>query len=122
MKKYIKPLSLASTPINKITTPQLEVMLTDMKAVLVEAVMDGETVVTPEIALTYGQFLQTVVDFLIIAFSIFFVLRIMVNAQKKFEALTKKAEEVAPVEEAPAEPEVTELTLLTEIRDLLNKQ
>jgi len=29
-EKYIKPLSLASTPINKITTPQLEVMLTDM--------------------------------------------------------------------------------------------
>ena len=42
------------------------------------------------------------------------------NAQKKLEALRKKEEEV--IEEAPAEPAETELSVLKEIRDKLNAQ
>ena len=57
--------------------------------------------------LAYGQFIQNIIDFLIIAFCIF----LMIKAMNKM----KKEEPVAP--EAPAGP--TQEELLTEIRDLL---
>ena len=64
--------------------------------------------------LAYGTFIQNVVDFLIVAFCIFCVIKAINVATKK------KAEEPAP---APAEPEPTkEEVLLTEIRDLLAKK
>ena len=58
----------------------------------------------------YGQFIQNIIDFLIIAFCIFLML-------KGINKLTRKKEEPAP--EAPAGP--TQEELLTEIRDLLKK-
>ena len=58
----------------------------------------------------YGSFLQNVVDFLIIAFVIFMMIRAMNNLKKK--------EEAAPA--APPEPS-DEVKLLTEIRDSLSK-
>ncbi|MBQ1184060.1 MAG: large conductance mechanosensitive channel protein MscL [Clostridia bacterium] len=78
------------------------VQLSDMQVILQPEIIDEvtEEVTQAEIALKYGNFLQMVIDFLIIAFSIFVILRIMMNAQKKLESLKKK--EV--VEEAPAEP------------------
>lgn len=90
----------------------------DAKWVIEAAVMDGETVVTPEVALTYGVFIQTIIDFLLIALSIFIFLKIILAAKSKFE---KKEEEIA--EEAPAEEhkETTE-DILSEIRDLLKNK
>lgn len=78
------------------------VQLSDMQCILQPEIVDEVTneVIQAEIAIKYGNFLQMVIDFLIIAFSIFVILRIMMNAQKKLESLKKK--EV--VEEAPAEP------------------
>ncbi|MFK8067173.1 MAG: large conductance mechanosensitive channel protein MscL [Gammaproteobacteria bacterium] len=58
--------------------------------------------------LNYGSFIQTAIDFLIIAFAIFMMIKMMNNAKKE------------EVEEAPAEPSAEE-ALLTEIRDLLKK-
>lgn len=63
--------------------------------------------------LAYGNFIQNTIDFLIIAFCVF----LMVKGMMK---LTKKKEE-APEPEAPAEPSAEE-KLLTEIRDLLKAQ
>ena len=64
--------------------------------------------------LAYGQFIQNIIDFLIIALCIFCMVK-AINAASK-----KKEEEPAP---APAEPEPTkEEVLLTEIRDLLAKK
>jgi large conductance mechanosensitive channel len=60
------------------------------------------------VTLNYGSFVQTVVDFAIIAFAIFMMIKTM-NA-------LKKKEEVKPA--APPQPSAEE-TLLTEIRDLL---
>ena len=116
---------IVSSLVADIITPLIalitgDVALTDLKWVFREAVVDSAGIVTtPEVALLYGNFLQTVLDFLIIAFSIFIILRLMMTAQKKMESLKKKKEEEeAAAEEVAAE---TELSLLTEIRDLLKK-
>jgi len=86
----------------------------DLKAVLKDAVMEGEEVVQEAVTWNYGAFLQNVIDFLIIALAIFFI----VKAIAKMSELRKKEEE------APApDPEPTaEEKLLTEIRDLLKNQ
>ena len=61
----------------------------------------------------YGQFIQNIVDFLIVAFCIFLML-------KGINKMNRKKEEPAPAPEAPAGP--TQEELLAEIRDLLKKQ
>ena len=65
---------------------------------------------SPAVVIAYGKFAQTLIDFAIIAFVIFMVVRV-VNA-------LKKNEEAAP--SVPAAPS-PEQVLLTEIRDLLRK-
>ena len=58
--------------------------VTDWKWVIREAVLDAEgAVVTAENALTYGNFIQTVIDFLIIAFTVFVALRVFTKLQGK---------------------------------------
>jgi large conductance mechanosensitive channel len=67
------------------------------------------------VAIKYGVFINTILDFLIIAFAIFLVVKAM---NKAMEA-TKKAEEEAPA--APPEPSKEE-ELLTQIRDALQSR
>lgn len=78
-----------------------------------EATADGVAAVE-EVAINYGLFIQNIVDFLIIALSIFVALRVVMKFMKK----EKEAEE-AP---APAPAPTPEETLLTEIRDILKSQ
>ncbi|MGM9551559.1 MAG: large-conductance mechanosensitive channel protein MscL [Clostridia bacterium] len=95
------------------------IKFTDLKWVLSPQVVDEVTgeVTKAEIALTYGNLIQNVVDFLLIALSIFVVIRIVTKASEKL----RKQEEAVPESEEPAGP--TQEELLTEIRDLLkNKQ
>ena len=102
-----------------------KVTLTDLKWVINPAVTDAAGNITQaETALTYGNFLQSIIDFLIFAFSIFVVIRLMMKAQEKMESLTKKEKEEEKKEEAPAEEkeEETELAILKEIRDLMKKE
>ena len=63
--------------------------------------------------LKYGNFIQNTVDFLIVAFCIFIML-------KGINKLNRKKEEPAPAPEAPKGP--TQEELLAEIRDLLKKK
>lgn len=111
---------IVSSLVADIVTPLISLLtgsvnLTSLKAVLKEAVLEGGEVVKEEIAITYGNFIQSIIDFLLIALSIFIVLRIIMKAEKKLEELKKKeAEEAA--EEAPAE---TELSVLKEIKEML---
>lgn len=84
---------------------------------------DWKWVITPaageaaENALYYGNFIHMIINFLIIAFSIFVTLKVVLAFQSHFES--KKLEENE--EDVPAAP--TEAELLMEIRDLLkNKQ
>jgi large conductance mechanosensitive channel len=85
----------------------------NLKVVLAEATMNGDTAV-PEVAISYGMFINTIITFLIVAFCIFLV----VKGYNKMKESMEKKEEEAPA--APPEPSKEEL-LLTEIRDLLKK-
>jgi large conductance mechanosensitive channel len=85
------------------------VNFTDLTFVMKEAVKEGDTLL-PAVTINYGSFLQTIIDFVIIGFCIFMVL-------KAYER-TKKPE--APKPEAPKGPSTEQL--LAEIRDLLAKK
>ena len=85
-----------------------------LKYVIQEAVMEGEAVKVEEVAVRYGSFIQTIIDFVIIAFAIFMVIRGM-NRMKR------KEEEAPAAPPAPPEPSKEEL-LLAEIRDELRKR
>ena len=107
---------IVSSFVEDILMPPIGVLLggvnfSDLKIVFKQAVMDGENVVTPEVALRYGNFIQVVFDFLIIAFAIF----MLIKAVNKFN---KKKEEAPAAPEAPP----ADVQLLTEIRDLLQKK
>ena len=68
--------------------------------------------------LTYGNFISAVINFLILAFVVFWIVRIL----NKLTEAAKKEEEEAPAEEpAPPAPSAEEV-LLTEIRDLLKEK
>ena len=102
---------IVSSFVNDVLMPPLGIVIggvdfKDLSMVLQEAAGEAEAV-----TMNYGMFLQTVIDFVIIAFAIFMVIRAM-NSMKKKE------------EDKPAEPPKpsTEETLLTEIRDLLRNR
>ena len=88
------------------------VNFTELKVVLKEAVMENGAEVAPAVTLNYGNFLQVVFDFIIVAFAIFLMVKGM-NALNR-----KKAKDEAPA--APPAPPA-DIQLLTEIRDLLKK-
>ena len=99
---------IVSSFVNDVLMPPIGMMMggvdfNDLAVVLKEASGDVAAV-----TLNYGSFIQTVVDFLIIAFAIFMVIRAMNKMKKK--------EEEKPAE--PAKPSA-EVQLLTEIRDAL---
>ena len=96
------------------------------KLVLKEAVLDAEgAVVTAEVAMNFGLFLSTIVDFLITAFAVFCVIKVINGMRAKAEAMKKQEEEAAAAEPetppAPPEPS-SEEKLLMEIRDLLKER
>lgn len=83
-----------------------------LNIVLKDAVMNGEEVVAPAVTLGIGTFLTTVIDFILVAFVIF----LMIKTINRFH---KKKEE-DPKPEEPKGPSTEEL--LAEIRDLLKEQ
>lgn len=82
----------------------------------IPATEEGQAAVE-EVAVHYGTFIQNIVDFFIIAFSIFVAIRVTVKFQEKW----KKDEEAAPAPEPEPAPSKEEV-LLGEIRDLLKQQ
>jgi large conductance mechanosensitive channel len=101
---------IVSSFVNDVLMPPIGMALggvdfSDLAMTLKEASGDAAAV-----TLNYGSFIQTVVDFIIIAFAIFMVVKGMNSLKKK--------EEAAPP--PPPKPSAEE-TLLTEIRDLLKK-
>lgn len=109
---------IVTSVVNNIIMPPIGVLtggvdFTNLKFILKDAVIDGETVVSEAVTLNYGQFIQDIVDFLIIAFCIFLMV-------KGIAALNKKKEE--PAAPAPDPEPSAEEKLLTEIRDLLKNK
>jgi large conductance mechanosensitive channel len=84
------------------------VNFSDLAFTLQEASKTAAGVNVPAVVIGYGKFIQTLLDFTIIAAAIFLMIKILSSFKKKAEAA------------APAAPTATE-TLLTEIRDLLKK-
>lgn len=111
---------IVTSLVNDIIMPGIGVLtgganFSEFKFVIQKEIIDGlsQEVIQPEVAITWGAFVQTIIDFLIIAFCIFLAIKVM-------NRLSKKKEEEAAAEAAPAGPSQEEL--LTEIRDLLKKQ
>jgi large conductance mechanosensitive channel len=91
------------------------VKFTDLKIFLTDPVVDAAGVITKQaVSINYGNFVQALVDFLIIAFAIFMMIKGMNSMKKK---------EVAAAVEAPAPPPPSnEEVLLAEIRDILKNR
>lgn len=93
----------------------------DLKYVIQTAVKAGDKVIKPEIVLAYGNFIQVVIDFLIIAISIFTVIKIITRLSQ-LRQKEDETENVTPTEQnVTSEPSV-DIQLLTEIRDLLKEK
>ena len=105
---------IVTSVVNNIIMPPIGVLtggvdFTDLKLVIKEAEGEAEAV-----TLNYGAFIQDVVDFLIIAFCIFLMV-------KGISALNRKKDKEEAAAPAPAPEPSAEEKLLTEIRDLLKK-
>ncbi|MFB0920780.1 MAG: large-conductance mechanosensitive channel protein MscL [Oscillospiraceae bacterium] len=99
---------IVSSLVNDMLMPAIGILLggisfTDLKYVITPASGD-----IPESAILYGSFIQSIVDFLIIAFSLFLFVK-LVNLRKKKEKV------------APATPS-SEVVLLEEIRDIIKSK
>ena len=88
------------------------------KWVLKAAVVEGTELIKPEIAVNFGNLVSVVLDFIIIAFAVFCMLKAI---NKMHDKLSKPEPEAEPEPEEEPEPTKEEL-LLTEIRDLLKEQ
>lgn len=109
--------SVISSLVNDVIMPPIGKLLGDVDFSQLFMTLNGEIYETMAAAekaaapiIKYGAFIQTVVDFLIIAFVVFMMVKMINNMKKK--------EEAAP--EAPAAP-AEDIVLLTEIRDALKK-
>ena len=104
---------ISSSLVTDIITPLLSILTGKINlstlSVIIPAAQGGS-----DITLAYGIFLQTVLDFVITAFAIFIMIKLMNRVHKKKE---DAAEEAPPAEPAPSKEEL----LLTEIRDLLKE-
>ncbi len=94
--------------VGDVIMPPIGLMLGGMDFSSLAIVLKEAVGEAPAVTLNYGKFIQTIIDFIIIAFCIFILVRGMNNLKRKEEA-------------APAEPPKQEV-LLTEIRDLLKSK
>ncbi|MBR3940754.1 MAG: large-conductance mechanosensitive channel protein MscL [Bacteroidaceae bacterium] len=122
---------IVTSLVNDVIMPPIGILVggvdfKDLKLVLQssqeEVLNEAGEVITPavaEVTLNYGNFLQQTFDFLIIAFSIFCMIRIIT---KLGEMRKKEEEAAAKAAPAPAPKPSAEEKLLTEIRDLLKEK
>ncbi len=102
--------AIVSSLVNDVITPAIGKLiggidLSALKIVLTEAAGDA-----PEVAILYGAFLQSVVNFLLVSFCVFLFVR-------GVNRLRRKKDDAKPAAPKPSD----EVKLLTEIRDLLKK-
>ena len=113
---------ISASLVNDVIMPAISMLtggidFSNWKIVLKAAVAGADGVIDPatEVAIKYGSFLATIVDFLIVAFAVFCLIKFLNGMHRK------KEEEAPAAPPAPPEPSAEE-KLLTEIRDLLKNQ
>ena len=102
---------IVSSLVGDIIMPPIGLVLGGVDFSNLQIVLKKATETTPAVVIGYGKFLQTVLDFLIIAFAIFALIKAMNSLKKKEE--TKPSDPPAPSKEE---------ILLTEIRDILKNK
>lgn len=110
--------AIVKSLVDHIVMPPIGLLLgnvdfSEWKIVLQEATMKGDAEI-PEVAISIGLFLNTIITFVIVTFAVFLI----VQSYNKFRVRFEKKEEAAAPPPAPSNEE----QLLTEIRDLLKKQ
>ena len=112
---------ISTSLVNDVIMPAVSMLtggidFSNWKIVLKAAVAGADGVIDPatEVAIKYGSFLATILDFLIIAFAVFCLIKFL-------NSLHRKKEEAPAAPPAPPEPSAEE-KLLMEIRDLLKEQ
>ena len=110
---------IVTSLVNDIIMPPIGLLIggvdfTNLKLVIKKAVVEGGAEIAPAVTWNYGAFIQQVVDFTILAFCVFMMVKIMNKLLKKEEAKPAPA----PAPPAPSKEEV----LLTEIRDILKNK
>ena len=116
--------SIVTSLVNDVIMPVVSLVTGGIDFTNLFISLNGETYATIQEAqeagasvFAYGSFIQAIVNFLIVAFVIFLVVKAMNKAMEKMSKLKKKQEEAK--EEAPVKSD--EVVLLEEIRDLLKK-
>lgn len=107
---------ITNSLVNDIIMPAVSMLtgglnFSDWKIVLKQAVVENGQEVAAAVSINYGTLISTVIDFIILAFAVFCMVKVV-------NSLHRKKEEAPPAPPAPPEPSAEE-KLLTEIRDLL---
>lgn len=107
---------IVSSLVADVIMPPIGVVLggvdfSDLAVTIKEASKNAAGVDVPAVVISYGKFIQTLIDFTIIAAAIFLIIKILYSFKKK-------AEEAPAAPPAPTNEEI----LLTEIRDLLKNK
>ena len=102
---------IVTSLVSDVIMPPIGLMLGGVDFKNLKVILKAATLDKPAVTLNYGAFINTAIDFLIVAFCIFLLIR-------AYQKLEKKKEEVPAAPPAPSKQE----SLLEEIRDLLKKQ
>ena len=126
--------AIVKSLVNDLIMPLLSLVIGDnfslLKFVLIKEQIDNVTgaIITNEVAIRYGAFIQTIVDFLLIGLSIFVAIRIITKVRAKLDLAKQKLlkkEDEEKKDDATVEiitpPQPTSEELLQEIRDLLKE-
>lgn len=118
--------AIISSMVNDIIMPIVSLVVgpegfNSFKYVITDAVYDAQGVLlTAENAIYYGNFIQAIVDFLIVAFVVFVMVKAINKAKAVAEEIKTKEEEVVEAEPTPPAPTVEEILL--DIKTLLEKK
>ena len=109
---------IVTSLVNDVVMPPIGILLGGTNFSKLGIVLKEAAGETPAVMIAYGKFIQTTVDFLIIATVVFMAIKVINNLKRKEEA----KEEVKEEAQAAAAPPSEEAVLLSEIRDLLKSQ
>ena len=111
--------AIVNSLVKDVVTPCIGVLTGGVDFTQMKYVITPGTEEVAEVAILYGNFIQAIINFIIIAFVVFCMVKMINSMRKKMEEAAKKEEEAAPPPAPPAPS--AEVVLLTEIRDLLKK-